>query len=372
MKHTTLACFQGFQCMAGSCPDSCCRAGWEIVIDPRTMDRVKLLPGPDAARVRSAVVDGEEPIWQNRDGVCTLLDPDGLCHLQRHYGPEALCRVCRDYPRFRRFYGARTEHGLSLSCPEALRLLLRPGADLSPVSWEDNAPIEPNDLDAETWLLLQEGRAAALAMLRREDLPAEDRFLLVLELAARLDPEQVIRPRRALSRLRSPIGQRAVRLRAPRFQDMTRYRHLADWVEAYLELEILSDAWRARLLRLQDFVRRAPEEDHYRAERYEFCRIRPQEIYVRYFYGQLWKFWMDACAEGHLLAVVKRALAGTLLLRELHLMEYIQKTGADPLQPMYQLSRETEHSEQNLSALLDRMDGSVCFSRKAFISMIRL
>ena len=181
MKHTTLACFQGFQCMAGSCPDSCCRAGWEIVIDPRTMDRVKLLPGPDAARVRSAVVDGEEPIWQNRDGVCTLLDPDGLCHLQRHYGPEALCRVCRDYPRFRRFYGARTEHGLSLSCPEALRLLLRPGADLSPVSWEDNAPIEPNDLDAETWMLLQEGRAAALALLRREDLPAEDRFLLVPE-----------------------------------------------------------------------------------------------------------------------------------------------------------------------------------------------
>jgi len=80
---------------------------------------------------------------------------------------------------------------------------------------------------------------------------------------------------------------------------------------------------------------------------------------------------MDACAEGHLLAVVKRALAGTLLLRELHLMEYIQKTGADPLQPMYQLSRETEHSEQNLSALLESMDGAVCFSRKAFFAMIR-
>ena len=34
MKHLAPACFRAFACAEGSCPDSCCRAGWQIVIDP--------------------------------------------------------------------------------------------------------------------------------------------------------------------------------------------------------------------------------------------------------------------------------------------------------------------------------------------------
>jgi hypothetical protein len=34
VKHLAPSIFREFVCAAGECPDSCCRAGWEIVIDP--------------------------------------------------------------------------------------------------------------------------------------------------------------------------------------------------------------------------------------------------------------------------------------------------------------------------------------------------
>lgn len=63
--------------------------------------------------------------WFNQDnGSCCMLDKDGLCSIQRSLGEAALCDTCRLYPRHvEEFCGVR-EWSLSLSCPEAARLIL--------------------------------------------------------------------------------------------------------------------------------------------------------------------------------------------------------------------------------------------------------
>ena len=202
MKHLAPDFFRDFVCAASACPDSCCRAGWEIVIDPDTLNRYEALPGPDGARVRAAVVPAcrgaqcapgsaeelssdEEPLLrQDENRVCVLLDPDGLCHAQKVFGHESLCRVCREYPRFHREFGNLTEHGVSLSCPTAFRLAAeRP---FGWTEWEDESPIVSNDLDPERYLLLRQGRDLALKLLGEEHRPPEDRIALVLDLARRL------------------------------------------------------------------------------------------------------------------------------------------------------------------------------------------
>ena len=167
MKHLAPACFRAFACAAGSCPDSCCRAGWEIIPDDDTIQLYNTLSGPDGERVREGILPGTEPLLrQDERRVCVLLDPDGLCCVQRHFGHGALCRVCREYPRFHREFGNLTEHGLSLSCPTAYALAT--GASPAWEEWEDEAPIVPNELDPAAYLRLRKGRALALALLARE------------------------------------------------------------------------------------------------------------------------------------------------------------------------------------------------------------
>ena len=194
MKHLAPACFRAFACAGGDCPDSCCRAGWEIVPDGETLKLYQTLPGPVGERIRAGIVPGPEPLLrQDGERVCVLLDPDGFCCVQKHFGHEALCRVCREYPRFHREFGGLTEHGLSLSCPWAYALAT--SAPPAWEEWEDEAPPVPNELDPGAYMRLRKGRELALELLAREELPLWRRVALVRRLAAALQnaPEGVVR-----------------------------------------------------------------------------------------------------------------------------------------------------------------------------------
>ena len=77
---------------------------------------------------------------------------------------------------------------LSISCPEAARLLLTRTEPLTFVTTRDDAPPEPNDLDGDLYHLVDRSRAAALSLLQDRTRPLSDRLALVLELGWRLEP----------------------------------------------------------------------------------------------------------------------------------------------------------------------------------------
>lgn len=339
VKHLAPAVFRAFACAAGSCPDSCCRAGWEIVPDEETLRRYAALPGEAGARVRAGIVPGAEPLLrQDANRVCVLLDSDGLCCVQRQFGHEALCRVCREYPRFHREFGGLTEHGLSLSCPTAYRLAVSapPAWD----EWEDDAPPIPNELDAAQYLRLRRGRALALDLLTQEALPLERRLALVWRLAAALQaaPEHRLRHDYALRlrRWRSLPASTGRRLRLTAHPAQPDCGKLA---RRFLALELLSPAWEDALRRFaalaeQDALPRTPRTP----EQAEAC--------ARWLWYSLFKYWMDALDDGNLLGRVARSLymvqLGDAMDRAL--------PGEGPF--LRRISREIEHCEENLAALL--------------------
>ncbi len=356
VKHLAPGWFRDFACAAGACPDSCCRAGWEIVVDPETAKRYAALPGADGDRVRAALTPGEEVLLrQDANRVCVLLDADGLCHAQRRFGHEALCRVCREYPRFHREFGSLTEHGLSLSCPTAFRLATSAAPTWD--EWEDDAPVVPNDLDPERYLPLREGRGLALELLAREDLAFWDRLELVWALARRLQrglDGEARTGKTALRRLRSPIGQKAVLQNARRYFGtlpwpglregclMEEARQLPRWLTVFAGLEILSPAWRDTLDELRRRLDAGELPDGY---------LIPDtpEVYARYLWCSLYKYWLDAADDGLLLARVRRSVAMTLLGL---VLDRALPAGRSHLQ---RLSREIEHCEENLAALLETL-----------------
>ena len=415
MKHLAPACFRAFACAAGDCPDSCCRAGWEIVPDEATLRLYQTLPGEAGDRIRAGIVPGvvaaepgghnpcgealramaaevrghygdPEPLLrQNETRVCVLLDPDGLCCVQRNFGHEALCKVCREYPRFHREFGGLTEHGLSLSCPTAYALAT--SAPPAWVEWEDDGPPVPNDLNPEAYLRLRKGRTLALDLLAREDLPLSTRLILLRRLAAAMQsaPEKRIkhdydlrlrrwetlpphrRDKHCLSGLRgkqSPGGrskdsaanriihQRTnsvvrICLTANAFvpnagQAMlvpTRSLNAAALARRFLALEILSPAWKDALERFAAMAEADQLPDDVLAP------VQPEPC-ARWLWYELYKYWLDALDDGKLLARVDRALE--MLLLGMAMDRALP--GEGPF--LRRISREIEHCEENLAALL--------------------
>ena len=47
--------FDGFSCLAGACPHSCC-IGWEVVLDEDTVRRYQQLPGALGERLRDCLL----------------------------------------------------------------------------------------------------------------------------------------------------------------------------------------------------------------------------------------------------------------------------------------------------------------------------
>lgn len=116
--------YTDFHCKAGECRHTCC-AGWEIDIDPASMERYNRIGGEFGEKVRSCISTSPTPhfILQPEER-CPLLRADNLCELIIRCGNDSLCQICTDHPRFRNYWSDRVEIGLGAACEEAARMIL--------------------------------------------------------------------------------------------------------------------------------------------------------------------------------------------------------------------------------------------------------
>lgn len=122
MKITVPHYYSRFQCVAGQCPDTCC-AGWQIMIDETSLKKYRKRRDSFGSRLKNSI-DWENSAFRQYDRRCAFLDENNLCDIYSEAGPSMLCRTCRAYPRhIEEFEGVR-EISLSLSCPEAAKLIL--------------------------------------------------------------------------------------------------------------------------------------------------------------------------------------------------------------------------------------------------------
>ncbi len=131
--------FNEFKCIASECEDTCC-AGWEIVIDDETHKRYENVEGEFGEILRSKIVksDGEN-IFLLNNGNCSFLNEKKMCEIYINLGEDYLCYTCQQFPRYTEEFLDLKEVGLSLSCPEAARIILRKAENTTfNLSEEDN------------------------------------------------------------------------------------------------------------------------------------------------------------------------------------------------------------------------------------------
>ncbi len=168
--------YDDFVCIAERCTDNCC-IGWEIDIDPVSLERFDKVGGDFGERLRAAI--------HRRDDVCTfafgegercaLLREDGRCELILHEGEDSLCDICALHPRFFGWYNGIKEAGLGLCCEEVCRLLF---SDSTPLSFKESEIDEEWDETCSEELLqyLTAARERLFSILQNREHPFADRL----------------------------------------------------------------------------------------------------------------------------------------------------------------------------------------------------
>ena len=324
--------FDDFHCLAGSCPDTCC-GPWQIVVDEEATERYLALEGELGERIRARLItDGDESYMTLEHSRCSMLTEDGLCPIVAELGNEFLCTSCRDHPRFTEIYGGLQETMLSMSCPEAARLLLERQAPLNFVTKIDMQLPEPDDLDADQFDMLLTARQTAFKLVQDRSRSMADRLCLLLCFARRLQKNmQELTICEALcARFESRCYQDKVLLRVRRKRgggSMTRVRQLM------LSMEPLSGLFPKAL------------EDLECTDLFSYT-IALEQITV-YF---LFRWWLKAACDDRLWHQAAATVISVLTIAGL------AKPMGTLTEAARHYSKEVEHSEDNLALLRNAMD----------------
>ena len=89
MEFTFPNYYKEFSCIAGSCPDTCC-AGWQIVIDNKTLKKYQHFKGPFHNRLHNDI-DWKEHVFRQYNRRCAFLNEENLCDIYTEAGPKMLC-----------------------------------------------------------------------------------------------------------------------------------------------------------------------------------------------------------------------------------------------------------------------------------------
>jgi lysine-N-methylase len=189
-----------FRCIGPACDDNCCSQDWRVDIDRPTWDKYQTLPaGSLRTRIDASIhlapesAQAEDPdhfaqLLISPTHPCPMLSHERLCQIQVELGEGYLSKVCVTYPRRTLTIDNIHESPLSLSCPEAARLvLLDPSlmeaydAHSSYYQWDDSQKIL-RPLKYYLWPL----REFAVHLIRNRSYPLWQRMFLLGSFSRRL------------------------------------------------------------------------------------------------------------------------------------------------------------------------------------------
>lgn len=322
--------YKDFACIAGNCPDSCCHE-WEVQVDAASATRYRAMEGALGDALREALYDEEgETFMRNKDNRCPMWRDDGLCRIQAEQDHEALCQVCRQFPRLRQDYGEFVELGLEMSCPEAAGIML------NSTGWtlisEEKPGKEPGDYDSGLMDLLRESRPIALELLAEEPVPVNVRLARLLlyghHIQAQIDGGEVF-----------DFDPAQAEILLDRCAGRGDYELLRGF---YQELEILTQRWSDRLAGAGE----TPLWEE------KLCRLGAYQIY---------RYWYQAVSDWDLAARVKLMVAGCVLLA---------RVPGDMAGNIQLYAKEIENDAANVDAILDGAFGARALTDENLLALL--
>lgn len=394
MQFTFPNYYKKFSCIAGTCPDTCC-AGWQIVIDDKTLKKYQHFKGPFRNRLHNDI-DWKEHIFRQYDRRCAFLNEENLCDIYTEAGPKMFCKTCRNYPRHIEEFEGLREISLSLSCPEAARILLSQKEKVQFVTRvKDTREEVYDDFDYLLFTALMDTRDALIEVIQDRTVPIQKRLWKVLAIAHDfqlcVDKNELfqwedIRKRHEISgygdAFCSKIASR-INLNNRSGTANTAIHELFKemWKTVVPEMEVLRPGWQEYL---RDCLTPLYKEDtdslydsgnlysHHKSE-FDHCypdwQIQEEQLLVYWIYT----YFCGAVYDDEIFAKIKMTVVCTLFIHELSIGTYLKNNRQfslnDQIQICYQFSRELEHSDLNLNKFEELMSEDKTFS---FENLLRI
>lgn len=419
MKYHIPYHYKSFVCLGGECPDTCC-GGWRIPIDDESFRRYRKVTGSFGERLRR----GMDPLTRSfrlKGRYCSFLNEKGLCDIFRELGKDGLCKACRDYPRHREDYGKLQEFMLSMSCPEAARLILEDETQGAGYAYIPRHPHDDaaekykgnnrdnhlstgkipgrkkrqNEEDREeeqmlAWLL--ELRETLVCLIKNRSVDFDQRLAMILafghdfqrrwdEIRQERDGLQALKARRLLRRLTKrylsehAAAEFAGKLAHCQNRSVERMIRISAWMRRLQAFEPVLESWS----RKQEIVCRALYHKEtpasYELLQKEFCREAADfeqewENLVLYY---LRTYLLGALYDDDVYGKIKMAVFSYAVIREWCLFRY-RVTGTVSIEELtaacYRYSREIENSDENLNELEQMLGENPLFYLESMLTVV--
>lgn len=326
MIHIYPDFYKDFHCLAGACPDTCCK-GWDIVIDPDTARRYETIPGALGNALRQAMTtdeDGDLIIRMGEDGYCPLLTEDKLCRVQIELGDNGPCGTCQKFPRLTQDYGKFIEYGLTIACPEAARLILTHKGAWKMETVIDAVPEEKTYLDWDFMEILEKERNVLLSHLEKDE-ENEDNILIRCLKETELFQKQI-------------DGRKDKSAQAP---EASQREYLKKLLMLHRELEILTPQWSSLL-------------DEGIQLDLELPRLPHTGMVANLAADYLYRYWFQAVNDGDCLTRMGLLCINWIVVKALARI-HLAKTGSISQERLLELfslyAKEVEHDDDNREQL---------------------
>ena len=367
--------FDKFKCIADKCEDTCC-AGWGIVIDDKSYEKYQAVEGKFGDYLRSKIVidEGDNVFVLNGDR-CSFLNDNNLCEIYSNIGGDGLCYTCRQYPRYLEEFGSLREIGLSLSCPEACRIILGSSSKMNFILEESDEEVSSyNDINPNLYINLMQCRKVVFDFLEDTSLDLNIRCSIVLKF---IDDVQEKIDRNDINLIKSVkdkytdkevINSIINELKDFMGKENKKYNNIRDFFDVFISLKHIKPN---DILGLENAVRYFWQSEgdkdiyvdihnkfneYYKEKTYEFEQI------LLYF---VYRYFMKAVFNYDVLAKIKLAIVSYLMIKELAAVRYLENkefTFEDMVDIAHTYSKDIEHLEENVESLEELFETNKAFS----------
>lgn len=320
--------FDKFKCIADKCPKSCC-IGWQIMIDEDSINKYAATSGDFGYRLKASINYEEGSFLQNTTR-CSMLNETGLCDLQSTLGESYLCNTCRKYPRHVEEFQDIREYSLSLSCPEAVRMLMVPDYSFSIEESEDDvfdAPEEFEDFDFLLFDKLEYARDRMMALAKDSSISFSERLERIRSSAFALqnlyDEGEIFEMDNISYENKSTISS----------------EYAMSGLGTLLELEVLEESWHETIRETISYWNNNPPKQFLEDSTFVFEKI---------FTSLLFNYFCGAVYDGQIYARTMIAVMSVIWI----MMIQSAHPDTELAKNIYLYSREVEHSDINVNTLI--------------------
>ena len=341
--------YDSFACVAGSCPDTCC-AGWQIVIDDASLLKYSRVQGGFGNRLLQSI-DWEEGAFLQFDGRCSCLNEDNLCDLHQELGEGYLCDTCRNYPRHVEEFDGVRELSLSLSCPEATRIMLTCQEPLHFINWEteEEEPDPDEEFDFLLFSCLNDAREILFQIIQNRREPVSVRMGKCLAIAEKL--EQALEEGKIFE-----IGEELEMIRSQDGQEFTLpFRERKSFYDMLRKLELLREDW-GEFLKEAGEILYDGDEETYQDSVDRFSPGKWEQYAEQLLMFFIYTYFNGAVYDEEFFSKAAFAVYSTEIIRDFYVAGCMlgKKAGEELfLETSWRYAREIEHSDQNL----ERVEG---------------